>query len=177
MEEYLDIVDENGNLTGEKELRRVVHAKGLWHWVVHIYFFRTKGDFIEILVHLRSKFKDLDPNKWDTRFGGHVDSKKSIEEAIIKEIKEETGLSINLKDLLKGKAEKYDGEKNKEFISVYYYNFLGNKEELSFDDGEVQEVKWMNENEIIDSMKNNPKIWTMGNDDLMKIIRELKSLL
>ena len=43
-EEYLDIVDENENLTGEKELRSVVHAKGLWHRVVHIYFFREKKE-------------------------------------------------------------------------------------------------------------------------------------
>lgn len=174
-EEYLNIVDENGNTTGEKELRSVVHAKGLWHRVVHIYFFRIKDDAIEILVHLRSKFKDLDPDKWDTRFGGHIDSGKSAEEAVLKETKEETGLEINLKDLLKGKANKYDGEKNKEFIYIYYYNFLGNKEELSFDDGEVQKVKWMNENEIMDSMKSNPKIWTGGNKGFMKTITELKS--
>lgn len=176
-EEYLDIVDEKGNPIGEKELRSVVHAKGLWHKVVHIYFFRIKDDVIEILVHLRSKFKDLDPNKWDTRFGGHVDSGKSIEEAIVKEIKEETGLKINLEDLLKGKESKYDGEKNKEFISIYYYKFLGNKEELSFDDGEVQEVKWMSEIEITDSMKSNPESWTMGNDGFIKKIKELKNLL
>jgi len=176
-EEYLDIVDKKGNQTGEKELRSVVHEKGLWHRVVHIYFFRIKDDVIEILVHLRSKFKDLDPNKWDTRFGGHIDSGKSAEEAVLRETKEETGLEISLQDLLKGKAKKYDGEKNKEFISIYYYNFLGNKEELSFDDGEVQEVKWMNEIEITNSMKNNPKSWTMGNDGFVKTINELRRLL
>ena len=174
-EEYLDIVDENGNLTGEKELRSIVHAKGLWHRTVHIYFYRVKNNAIEILVHLRSAFKDLDPNKWDTRFGGHIDSGKSEEEAVAKELKEETGIQINLRDLLKGKIRKYDGIKNKEFFSTYYYNFLGNGEELSFDDGEVQEVKWMSENEIINAMQNNSEIWTGGNDGFRKVMQDLKN--
>jgi len=29
MEEYLDIVDENNNITGEKKLRSLVHKDGL----------------------------------------------------------------------------------------------------------------------------------------------------
>ena len=70
--EYLDLVDENNNLTGEKELRSVVHSTGLWHRTVHIYFFRKINNIFEFLVHLRSKDKDLRPNCWDTRFGGHI---------------------------------------------------------------------------------------------------------
>lgn len=39
-EEYLDVLDEKGNLTGEKKLRSEIHAKGLWHKVVHgIHFY------------------------------------------------------------------------------------------------------------------------------------------
>ncbi len=57
MKEYSDIVDENGNLTGEKELRSVVHEKGLWHRTVYIYFYHIANGEIQSLPHLRSKIK------------------------------------------------------------------------------------------------------------------------
>ena len=41
--EYLDIVNEDGNLTGEKEMRSVVHVEGLWHRTVHVYFYKIKN--------------------------------------------------------------------------------------------------------------------------------------
>ena len=33
--EYLDILDCNGNKTGEKRPRKEVHSKGYWHKGVH----------------------------------------------------------------------------------------------------------------------------------------------
>ncbi len=30
--EYLDILDENGNKTGQKKSRKEVHSKGYWHY-------------------------------------------------------------------------------------------------------------------------------------------------
>ena len=40
LDEYLDIVDENNNLTGKKALRSEIHSYGIWHRTVHIYLFR-----------------------------------------------------------------------------------------------------------------------------------------
>lgn len=31
MEEYLDIVDESNNITGEKKFRSLIHKDGSWH--------------------------------------------------------------------------------------------------------------------------------------------------
>lgn len=94
--EYLDIVDENNNPTGKKRLRSEVHTLGLWHRTVHIYFFRERNGGIEFLVHLRAKNKDLNPNKWDTRFGGHIRAGEKLEDTVIKEVHEELGLQISL---------------------------------------------------------------------------------
>ena len=45
--EYLDIVDENNVLTGEKRLRSEVHLQGLWHRIVRVYLFKIiKNDII-----------------------------------------------------------------------------------------------------------------------------------
>ena len=40
--EYLEIVDEENNLTGETEERDVVHAKGLWHREIAVWIKKEK---------------------------------------------------------------------------------------------------------------------------------------
>ena len=174
-EEYLDIVDENGNLTGEKELRSVVHAKGLWHWVAGVYFYRLNRNRIELIVNLRSKNKDHHPNEWMPRFGGHVESRSTIEETAIKEIREEIGIIINQKDLIIGIKKVHNNPNNREIGRVFYYNFNDNINKLSFDDGEVQEVKWMSEDEIIESMDNYPEIWASKKTGFINDLMDLKS--
>ncbi|KKQ06324.1 MAG: hypothetical protein US16_C0019G0020 [Candidatus Moranbacteria bacterium GW2011_GWE2_36_40] len=158
-EEYLDIVDENGNLTGEKELRSVCHEKGLWHNVAVAYFYRFENNKLELLVHLRSKFKEQNPSKWAMRFGGHVEAGSTKEETVVKEIREETGIKITLEELIPGMKVSYNGEDNKEIGNSYYYNFKGDLKDLTFNDGEVQEVKWMNIDAIEKSMRNDSSIW------------------
>lgn len=175
MEEYLDIVDENGNLTGEKELRSVCHEKGLWHQTVHIYFYRKNNNIVELLPHLRSKNKSSHPNKWDTRFGGHVEESQTMDEAAIRELTEETGLTLEIESIIKGLKRSYCGDdgKNKEVTQIYYYNFNETLDKLSFDDGEVQKVKWMSFDDIEKSMKEAPNKWTGSTEGLSNIKKDL----
>jgi|TARA_Y100000031_G_scaffold61222_1_gene69065 isopentenyldiphosphate isomerase len=158
-EEHLDIVDENNNLTGEKKPRSLVHATGLWHRIVNIYFFRRIDNNIDFLVHLRAKTKDLYPNCWDTRFGGHVKSGRDIEYTALNEIKDEVGLEVSFDNLIKGSWRKNDEYPNNEFNQVYYFEFKGVLKDLKFDDGEVQKVKWLSIDEIEKSMNKEPNIW------------------
>ena len=44
--EYLDILDENGNLTGEKKLRTEVHRDGDWHKAVHVWILNSKNQLL-----------------------------------------------------------------------------------------------------------------------------------
>ncbi len=158
-EEYLDIVDENNRPTGEKRLRSEVHDTGLWHRTVHIYLFRKSGEGPDFLVHLRAKTKDLNPNQWDTRFGGHLKSGEKVENAVVSELKDEIGLQTEPSRLLQGETYKRDKFPNREFTLVYYYEFDGDTSELKFNDGEVQEVKWMSTQDIVNSMQQEPDKW------------------
>jgi isopentenyl-diphosphate delta-isomerase len=175
MEEYFEIVDENNLPTGEKKPRSEVHRTGLWHRTVHIYLFRKVGDKIEFLVHLRSKNKDLHPNKWDTRFGGHLKAGESIEEAVKNEMEEETGLKIRAVNLTKGEIYKRDHYPNNEFTNVFYYEFGGEISELKFNDGEVQKVSWMSSKKIIKSMADKPDEWSGGVGGFEEILDVLKT--
>jgi isopentenyldiphosphate isomerase len=176
MEEYLDIVDQEGNLTGEKELRSIIHEKGLWHQTVHIYFFRKKDSQIEILAHFRSKNKSSNPHKWDMRFGGHVETGQTMQEAAIRELNEETGLKINNEDLIKSLKDSYNGDKNKEIIQVYFYNFNGDIKDLTFDDGEVEVVRWISFADIQKEMEEEKDRWTGSVDVLQAIKKELQKV-
>jgi isopentenyldiphosphate isomerase len=173
MAEYIDIVTEDNEPTGEKRLRTEVHAQGLWHRSVHIYLFRAKTGQIEILVHLRSKNKDLCPNKWDTRFGGHVKAGETIAEAVGGELHEEIGLRVEPDKLIQGETYKHDGGTNREFNPVYYYRFDGSTDSLKFNDGEVQKIRWMTEDEIKYAFHTEPENWgasLSGFEQVMKVL-------
>jgi isopentenyldiphosphate isomerase len=173
--EYLDVLDGEGNVTGEKVLRTEVHTKGLWHNTVHIYLFRKRNNEIELLVHLRAKTKDLSPNTWDIRFGGHVKAGETIEEAVASEVKEEIGLNVKSEDLIFGGKVIHNGETNKEHISVYFYNFEGDTATLEFNDGEVSEVKWVSTNNIIGESHKNPELWGGKKEEGFKRILDMLS--
>lgn len=173
-EEYFDIVDENNVPTGERKLRSEAHKDGSWHRVVPIYVFRKSGEEIEFLVHFRSDKVDANPNKWDTRFGGHVKAGESIEQAFAEELFEETGLKADPSKVIKGRVYKKDFFPNREFSNVFYYEFSGNLSELKFNDGEVQEVKWLKSSEIISSMEENPTIWSASKKGFLEILEGLK---
>ena len=177
MKEYLDIVDENRAPTGERRLRSEVHSQGLWHRVVHVYLFRKIENDIEFLVHLRAKTKDLNPNKWDTRFGGHLKSGESVEDAVRNELKEEVGLELDPLHLIRGEAGKSDSYPNREFVYAHYYEFNGDASSLAFNDGEVQKVEWMKSPDIIKSMSENPDIWAGKREGFVKTQETLKSCL
>ncbi|TAK96236.1 NUDIX domain-containing protein [Patescibacteria group bacterium] len=158
-EELLDIVDENNNPTGESVVRSRVHAEGLWHRTVHVYLFRNQNDTLEFLVHLRSPHKDLKPNRWDTRFGGHLQAGTNLEKAVEMEMKEELGLEVRASRLLLGPLHRSDNFPNREFAQVYYLEYPGQIEDLQFNDGEVQKVEWMSMANIKQSMMENLEKW------------------
>ncbi|OHB23204.1 MAG: hypothetical protein A2939_02195, partial [Parcubacteria group bacterium RIFCSPLOWO2_01_FULL_48_18] len=175
-DEYFDIVDENNSPTGERRLRSEAHSKGLWHRTVHIYLFK-KTDEIEFLVHFRSKTKDLNPNKWDTRFGGHLKAGESIQNAIKEELQDEVSLILEPSNLIQGETYKRDKYPNREFTNAYYYKFEGEVSLLKFNDGEVQEVKWMKSSTILESMSKEPEIWSGSKSGFTEIFNVLKSIL
>ena len=156
-EEFFDLVDENNNLLGVTKSRSQVHKDGDWHRTVHMYVCNEKGEY---LVHLRSKDKDLHPNKWSACFGGHVRTGAGYDQTVVTELYEEIGLQVPIHDFTPGKIHSYDGATNREFVKIYYYTYTGDIKGLRFNDNEVVEVKWMTPVNINNVYEKDPSLWT-----------------
>ncbi|MBR5844285.1 MAG: NUDIX domain-containing protein [Bacteroidaceae bacterium] len=88
-EEWFPLVDEAGNVVGKATRRECHSGSMLLHPVVHLHIFDTKG---RLYLQRRSMNKDIQPGKWDTAVGGHVDYGETINEALRREVREELGI-------------------------------------------------------------------------------------
>ena len=89
-QEIFPIVDENGTVTGSATRGECHSGSKLLHPVVHLHVFNSRGD---IYLQRRPEWKDIQPGKWDTAVGGHVDYGETPEEALRREVREELGIT------------------------------------------------------------------------------------
>lgn len=126
MAEYLDIYNSKGQHLGV-ELRKTVHQKGFWHKTFHCWtIFKNAKDEVCVLMQKRAATKDSAPNKLDACVAGHYSAGEDIMGGI-REFKEETGIDIEIKDLipLGVRVSVSDYKKNsinKEFQEVFFIN-------------------------------------------------------
>ncbi len=98
MDELLDVLDVDGNYTGETIMKSIAHKKGVFHLTVHIWFYTKTA---KILIQQRGKGKDTFPLLWDVSVAGHVGAGEEIKISAIREVEEEIGLTIVQEDLQK----------------------------------------------------------------------------
>lgn len=166
--EYLDIVDENNNLTGNVVERKEVHEKRLFHRHISCWIMNNKG---EILLQRRSYTNKKNPGKW-AKSGGHVNSGETVLQALKRELNEELGIVVNDNQIIE--LEIFKSEKEHYFS----YNFLilvDDKIEYKLQKEEVEEVKYFRIEEL-ENCKNDDNFvfykWTL--EDYKKQLDILK---
>ncbi|MDD6379674.1 MAG: NUDIX domain-containing protein [Prevotella sp.] len=88
--ELFPVVDENGNILGQVTRGHAHDGSKILHPVVHLHVFNSRG---ELYLQHRPAWKDIQPDKWDTAVGGHVDLGESVEQALRREVREELGIT------------------------------------------------------------------------------------
>lgn len=117
--ELLDVLDADGNPTGERKPRGDVHRDGDWHRTVHVWVVRSDG---HVLVQRRAETKQLEPGKLDVSVGGHLVAGE-LDVDVVREVEEELGLVLTYGALTYlGTAvtdRRYDDYLDREFQDVY----------------------------------------------------------
>ena len=96
--EMFPIVDEQGNIIDAATRGECHNGSRLLHPVVHLHLFDKNG---RLYLQKRPEWKDIQPGKWDTAVGGHVDLGENIHQALRREVKEEIGLTDFEPELLR----------------------------------------------------------------------------
>ncbi len=87
--EIFPLVDEDGMVIGSATRGECHSGSMLLHAVVHLQLFNSKG---EIYLQHRPAWKDIQPSRWDTAVGGHIDLGETPLEALNREAREELGI-------------------------------------------------------------------------------------
>ena len=148
--ELIEIVDKDGNFTGQVMDKEDAHNKNLLHNEVGIFIINDKR---EVLLEKRSANKRFSPNKWGL-CAGHVDAYETLEDAALREIKEEVGLDVTPKELIPyGEREITISDSNSHITYFYYVKCNKKEDEFIIQEEELSEVKWFNIDEIITMIK------------------------
>ena len=112
--ELFPIVDENGTVVGSATRGECHSGSKLLHPVVHLHVFNSQGD---VYLQKRPAWKDIQPGKWDTAVGGHIDYGETAQEALMREVREELGIT----DFVPESVDKYVFESSRERELVYVH--------------------------------------------------------
>lgn len=139
-EEWLPIVNEKGEVTGQAS-RSVCHSGSmLLHPVVHLHILNEKR---EIFLQKRSMKKDLLPGMWDTAVGGHIGLREKVEDALKRETFEELGITQFEARFLGSYV--WESSREKELV----FSFLCSRyNQIHIDNEEVEEGRFWSKQEI-----------------------------
>ena len=89
-QELFPVVDEQGNILGSITRGEAHNGTKILHPVIHLHVFNSAG---ALYLQQRPLWKDIQPGKWDTAVGGHVDFGENVTMALYREVEEELGIT------------------------------------------------------------------------------------
>ena len=113
-QELFPAVDEDGRVIGCIKRSQAHDGTKVLHPVVHLHVFNTQG---ELYLQHRPAWKDIQPDRWDTATGGHVDYLEDVEHALQREVREELGIE-EFTPVFLGKYI-FEGKRERELVYVY----------------------------------------------------------
>jgi len=145
--EYFPIINEDGVVIGRATRKECHSGTFLLHPVIHLHVFNSQG---ELYLQKRAMDKDIQPGKWDTSVGGHVDYGEEIEEALRREVREELAIKDFKPTFLN--RYKFVSEREAEMVHSYYTIYDG---DILADPTEISEGKFWDIKEIENQLGKN----------------------
>lgn len=102
----------------------------------------------QVLLQKRSANKKYFPNTW-ALCTGHVENGETPKEAALRELNEESGVSVSLKQIFSFSFGKFDSQ------NIYFFYVICNLpvDEFSIQEEELSEVQWFFVSVVIDMIK------------------------
>ncbi len=149
-EELLDLVDEHDRVIGGTRRRDVHGNPALIHRVAHVIVLNDRGG---IFLQKRCGTKDVQPGKWDTSVGGHVDRGETYFSAARREMAEELGIT----DAELRFSHKYlhRNSYESEYVATFLAEWTG---DIRLDHTEIDEGRFWTASEI--ASKRNSGLFT-----------------
>ena len=119
-QEIFPIVDEAGTVLSKATRGECHNGSKLLHPVVHLHVFNMQGD---VYLQKRPEWKDIQPGKWDTAVGGHLDYGEMPEEALQREVLEELGITDFMPQFI-GKYV-FESQQERELVYVHRTTYDG----------------------------------------------------
>lgn len=174
MKEIIDELNDKGEVIGAID-KDLAHKEGRLHRSIHLWIINDEG---EVLLQYRCGDKKLYPNMWDVSVGGHVSTKESSIDALIRETKEELGIDLDL-----GNVEyfdtiperlKYGDIDSNELVDVFIAKQNLGKDEISLQKEEVSDTRWVSIEELFHLIDTNK---LLPHDEEYKKIKDYLSKL
>lgn len=140
-EEIFPVVDELGNVIGRATRGQCHSGSKILHPVVHLHVRDGAG---RLYLQKRSMSKDIQPGKWDTAVGGHIDYGEDVMTALRREAREELGLT----EFEPVKLFSYVFESDVERELVNSFTAVVDREQISVDPVEIDEGRFWELTEI-----------------------------
>ena len=112
--EMLPVVDEAGNIISAASRGECHGGSKLLHPVVHLHVFDSEG---RLYLQRRPDWKDIQPGKWDTAVGGHIDLGENVDMALRREAREELGLTDFQPEHLSSYI--FESDRERELVNVF----------------------------------------------------------
>ncbi len=144
-DDLIDIYDADLRPIGTMDRKKAHHA-GHWHRTFHCWLVRG-GSEPSVMFQLRAPRMRNFPNLLDVSAAGHLDAGEQPEQGI-REMEEELGLVVPIADAVHlGErvevADQTNGQKNREYQSVYLLRWDGVASDLRLDPDEVWGIYWL----------------------------------
>ncbi|MDE5920933.1 MAG: NUDIX domain-containing protein [Paramuribaculum sp.] len=142
-DELFPVVDENGNVVGSATRSECHSGSMKLHPVVHLHVIDRDG---RILLQRRSPDKDIQPGRWDTAVGGHVDYGESVRDALLRESREELG--IDASGAVAVTHYVFQSQREREYVNTFFLRVDAGLFQASPDPVEISEVRFWTVDEI-----------------------------
>lgn len=165
-EELIEVLDSNGNKTGEIKTKSEIKKAGDYHRAIAVCIINDKK---EILMQRRSKNKRVYPNLWSIFVKGHVQAGETSADACKREIAEELGIEVDISELKYLYTIQEELIMSEDYIErIFFDAFVVNKnvnlKDVTVQESEVEEVDLKHYKEVEELISNTDSMVPNMND-------------